>query len=139
MDRLVLSDAAWDRIALLITGRPDQKGAIGRDNRMFVEGVLWIVCTGSSWRDLPEEFGDWNSVFQRFSRWDSKGVWRRIFEAMSDDPDFEYRIVDSIIVRSRQHNDVRDDDLATALIGRFAHAADRDPEVVQHARRPRSG
>jgi hypothetical protein len=69
----------------------------------------------------------------------SKGVWRRIFEAMSDDPDFEYRIVDSIIVRSRQHNDVRDDDLATALIGRFAHAADRDPEVVQHARRPRSG
>src|SRR5271170_3421947 len=60
MDRLVLSDAAWERMAPLIIGRPDQKGSTGRDNRMFVEGVLWIVRTGSPWRDLPEAFGDWN-------------------------------------------------------------------------------
>jgi transposase len=84
-------------------GRPDQKGSTGRDNRMFVEGVLWIVRTGSPWRDLPEAFGDWNSVFRRFSRWSIKGVWWRIFEAMSDDPDFEYLIVDSTIVRAHQH------------------------------------
>jgi len=103
MDRLVLSDAAWERMAPLIIGRPDQKGSTGRDNRMFVEGVLWIVRTGSPWRDLPEAFGDWNSVFRRFSRWSIKGVWWRIFEAMSDDPDFEYLIVDSTIVRAHQH------------------------------------
>ncbi|WP_461332780.1 IS5 family transposase [Bradyrhizobium embrapense] len=103
MDRLVLSDAAWKRMAPLIIGRPDQKGSTGRDNRMFVEGVLWIVRTGSPWRDLPEVFGDWNSVFRRFSRWSIKGVWWRIFEAMSDDPDFEYLIVDSTIVRAHQH------------------------------------
>ena len=94
MDRLVLSDAAWERMAPLIIGRPDQKGSTGRDNRMFVEGVLWIVRTGSPWRDLPQAFGDWNSVFRRFSRWSLKGVWRRIFAAMSDDPDFEYLIID---------------------------------------------
>ena len=58
MDRLVLSDAAWERMAPLIIGRPDQKGSTGRDNRMFVEGVLWIVRMGSPWRDLPEAFGD---------------------------------------------------------------------------------
>ncbi|WP_139479453.1 IS5 family transposase [Bradyrhizobium ivorense] len=103
MDRLVLSDAAWERMAPLIIGRPDQKGSTGRDNRMFVEGVLWIVRTGAPWRDLPEAFGDWNSVFRRFSRWSAKGVWCRIFEAMSDDPDFEYLIVDSTIVRAHQH------------------------------------
>jgi Putative transposase of IS4/5 family (DUF4096) len=57
MERLVLSDAAWERMAPLIIGRPDQKGSTGRDNRMFVEGVLWIVRTGSPWRDLPEAFG----------------------------------------------------------------------------------
>ena len=57
---------------------------------------------GSPWRDLPQAFGDWNSVFRRFSRWSIKGVWRRIFEAMSDDPDFEYLIVDSTIVRAHQ-------------------------------------
>ncbi len=71
--------AAWERMAPLIIGRPDQKGSTGRDNRMFVEGVLWIVRTGSPWRDLPEAFGDWNSVFRRFSRWSLKGVWWRIF------------------------------------------------------------
>lgn len=103
LDRLLLSDAQWDRISGLIIGRPDQRGSTGRDNRMFVEGVLWIVRTGSPWRDLPEVFGDWNSVFRRFSRWSEKGVWRRVFEAMSDDPDFEYLIVDSTIVRAHQH------------------------------------
>ena len=103
MARLVLSDAAWERMAPLIIGRPDQKGSTGRDNRMFVEGVLWIVRTGSPWRDLPQAFGDWNSVFRRFSRWSLKGVWRRIFAAVSDDPDFEYLIIDSTIVRAHQH------------------------------------
>ena len=103
MDRLVLSDAAWERMAPLILGRPDQKGSTGRDNRMFVEGVLWIVRTGSPWRDLPQAFGDWNSVFRRFSRWSLKGVWWRIFAAVSDDPDFEYLIIDSTIVRAHQH------------------------------------
>ncbi len=103
MDRLVLSDLAWERMSPLIIGRPDQKGSTGRDNRMFVEGVLWIVRTGSPWRDLPEAFGDWNSVFRRFSRWSLKGIWWRIFEAMSDDPDFEYLIVDSTIIRAHQH------------------------------------
>ena len=103
MDRLVLNDRAWERISSLIIGRPDQKGSTGRDNRMFVEGVLWVVRTGSPWRDLPEAFGEWNSVFRRFSRWSHKGVWQRIFEAMSDDADFEYLIIDSTIVRAHQH------------------------------------
>ena len=62
---------------------------------MFVEGVLWIVRTGSPWRDLPQAFGDWNSVFRRFSRWSLKGVLvARIFAAVSDDPDFEYLIIE---------------------------------------------
>ena len=103
MDRLVLCDDQWERVAPLIIGRPDQKGSTGRNNRMFVEGVLWVVRTGAPWRDLPEVFGGWNSVFRRFSRWSKKGVWRRIFEAMSDDPDFEYLIIDSTVVRAHQH------------------------------------
>ena len=74
MDRLVLSDADWERMSGLIIGRPDQKGSTGRDNRMFVEGVLWIVRTGSPWRDLPERFGPWKSVYNRFSNWARKGA-----------------------------------------------------------------
>jgi putative transposase len=103
LERLVLSDAAWKRMAPHIIGDERSRGTSGRDNRLFVEGVLWIVRTGAPWRDLPELFGDWNSVFRRFSRWSRKGVWQRIFAAMSDDPDFEYLIVDSTIVRAHQH------------------------------------
>jgi len=103
LDRLVLSDAAWKRMVPHIIGDERSRGTSGRDNRMFVEGVLWIVRTGSPWRDLPEVFGDWNSVFRRFSRWSQKGVWHRLFAAMSDDPDFEYLILDSTIVRAHQH------------------------------------
>ena len=102
-ERRVLSDRQWDQISGLIIGRPDQRGSTGRNNRMFVEGVLWIVRTGAPWRDLPAPFGEWNSVFRRFSRWSRKGVWHRIFAALSDDPDFEYLIIDSTIVRAHQH------------------------------------
>lgn len=83
--------------------RAGSQPATGHDNRMFVEGVLWIVRTGSPCRDLPETFGEWNSVFRRFSRWSAKGVWLRTFEALADDADFEYLIVDSNIVRAHQH------------------------------------
>ena len=103
LDRLNLRDDQWERMSRHIIGDDRTRGSSGRDNRMFVEAVLWIVRTGSPWRDLPEAFGEWNSVFRRFSRWSHKGVWQRIFAAMSDDPDFEYLIVDSTIVRAHQH------------------------------------
>lgn len=73
-DRLVRSDAQWARMALLITGRPDQRSSTGHDNRMFVEGVRWIVRTGSSRRDRPDAPGEWHSAFlRRFSRRSRKG------------------------------------------------------------------
>jgi len=103
LDRLILSDRQWERIAAHIIGDARTRGSSGRDNRMFVEGVLWIVRTGSPWRGLPEVFGSWNSAFRRFSRWRAKGVWHRIFAALVDDPDFDYLILDSTIVRAHQH------------------------------------
>ncbi|MCJ9696039.1 IS5/IS1182 family transposase [Rhizobium anhuiense] len=103
LDRLILRDEQWERISHHIIGDERTRGSSGRDNRMFMEAVLWIVRTGSPWRDLPEVFGEWNSVFRRFSRWSRKGIWWRIFEAMADDPDFEYLIVDSTIIRAHQH------------------------------------
>ena len=70
---------------------------------MFLEGVLYIARTGSPWRDLPPEFGRWNSVFQRFRRWALKGVFNRIFQTLSGDPDFEYSMIDGTIIRVHQH------------------------------------
>ena len=68
-DRLVVSDAVWAKVASLLPGKATDPGATGKDNRLFLEAVLWRVRTGSPWRDLPGGFGNWNSVFQRFRRW----------------------------------------------------------------------
>lgn len=68
-----------------------------------MEAVLWLARTGVPWRDLPEYFGHWNSVFVRFSRWSKDGAWDRLFTAMADDPDFEYIMIDATIVRAHQH------------------------------------
>ena len=100
--RLVLSDEHWSRLSRHVIGDDRSRGTSGRDNRLFVEAVLWIVRTGSPWRDLPDVFGPWNSAYRRFSRWSAKGVWQRMFAAVSDDEDFEYLIVDSTIVPAHQ-------------------------------------
>ena len=102
MDRFVLSDAQWARMAELIPGKPGDPGRSGTDNRRFMEAVLWIVRTGSPWRDLPATFGNWNSVFRRFRCWTVAGVFDRLFKALRDDPDFEYVIADGTIVRVHQ-------------------------------------
>ncbi len=64
---------------------------------------LWLVRTGSPWRDLPEAFGCWNTAFRRFRRWACKGVFEGLLAVLSSDPDFEYALVDGIIVRVHQH------------------------------------
>ena len=103
MDRSALSDEQWERIALLLPGKPGDRGRTAADNRLFLEAVFWIVRTGSPWRDLPERFGPWNSVAKRFRRWARKGVFEKLFEALSGDPDLEYALVDGTIVRVHQH------------------------------------
>lgn len=103
MDRLILSDGQWERIAPHLPGKIGDPGRSAADNRLFLEGVLWIARVGAPWRDLPETFGQWNSVFQRFRRWALKGVFERIFKLLSDDPDFEYALIDGTIIRVHQH------------------------------------
>jgi putative transposase len=101
--RRELTELDWRRIEALVSGREGDKGRHGEDNRLFVDAVLWIARAGAPWRDLPPQFGNWNSVFQRFRRWAKRGVWERIFNALLKNPDFEYLIIDSTIVRAHQH------------------------------------
>jgi transposase len=103
LDRMVLSDEQWERVGPLLPGKKGDRGRSGKDNRRFLEAVLWIVRTGSPWRDLPESFGNWFSVWKRFRRWALKGVFERLFAALSGDPDFEYALIDGTIIRVHQH------------------------------------
>ncbi len=102
MDRLVLSDTQWGQIERLVPGKSGDPGRAGKDNRLFVEAVLWIARTGSPWRDLPVLFGNWNSVFKRFRRWLIAGVFERLFKILRGDPDFESVIADGTIIRVHQ-------------------------------------
>ena len=101
MSRFVVSDAAWEKVAPLLPGKASDPGATARDNRLFLEAVLWRVRTGVPRRDLPGEFGRWNGVFQRFRRWAKGGVFERIFGCLSDEPDFEYALISALHVSER--------------------------------------
>ena len=103
MIRLVLNDAQWERVAPFLPGKAADPGRSAANNRLFLEAVLWMARAGAPWRDLPDAFGNWNSVFRRFRRWATKGVFERIFEALSGDHDFEYALIDGTIVRVHQH------------------------------------
>lgn len=101
--RYALRDDQWEEIRDLLPGCKESVGVTAKDNRLFIEAVLHRYRSGIPWRDLPERFGDWKNVHRRHSRWGEKGVWKRIFEKLSQNPDNEYAMIDATIVRAHQH------------------------------------
>ena len=102
--RYGLRDDQWARMEHLLPGRVGHVGGTARDNRLFVEAVLFRYRAGIPWPDLPERFGRWKSVHQRFGRWARSGVWERVFTALSADADNEYAMIDATIVRAHPHS-----------------------------------
>lgn len=102
--RYALRDDQWKRIEPLLPGREGHVGVTARDNRLFVEAVLYRYRAGIPWRDLPERFGDFRVVHTRFSRWSRAGVWEQVFQVLAQDADNEYAMIDSTIVRAHQHS-----------------------------------
>ena len=70
MSRMVIDDAMWEKLKVLL---PAPKGRHGNDDRLFIESVCWILRTGAPWRDLPPEYGNWKSVYNRYNNWSRKG------------------------------------------------------------------
>ena len=102
--RYALRDDQWERIKDILPGREDTVGVTAKDNRLFVEAVLYRYRAGVPWRDLPERFGAWKVVHTRFSRWAESGVWQNLFKQLAADADNEYAMIDSTIVRAHQHS-----------------------------------
>jgi transposase len=100
--RYELSDGQWERVKDLLPGKVGDPGRSGRDNRQFVNGVLWVLRSGAHWHDLPERYGKWKTVHTRFSRWAKAGVWERVFEALIKDRDNKYLMLDTTLVRAHQ-------------------------------------
>jgi transposase len=100
--RYELTSAQWKRLEPLLPGKAGDPGRTAADNRLFVNGVLWVLRSGAHWCDLPERYGKWKSVHQRFARWAKTGVWERVFEALIDDAENEYLMLDTTLVRAHQ-------------------------------------
>jgi len=100
--RYELTEVQWQTIEPILPGQKKDPGRTAQDNRLFVNGVLWILRSGAFWSDLPERYGNWKSLHKRFTRWAKAGVWERIFEILTQDPRNEYVMIDSTIVRAHQ-------------------------------------
>lgn len=104
MRRYSLTDLQWEKISSLLPGRKETVGVTAKDNRLFVEAVLYRYRAGIPWRDLPGRFGDFRVIHTRHSRWSKTGVWERVFKALSEECDNEYAMIDATIVRAHQHS-----------------------------------
>ena len=100
--RYELSDEQWEQIRELLPGKASDPGRTGKDNRTFVNGVLWILRSGARWQDLPERYGKWKTVHKRFTRWAKAEVWQRVFEVLTRDRDNSYVMIDSSLVKAHQ-------------------------------------
>lgn len=140
MARRILRDDQWERIKDLLPGKSSDCGVTAKDNRLFIEAVLWIGRTGAPWRDLPPELGNWHTTFVRFSRWAKHGVWDRVFAAMSQDKDLEEVMLDSSIIRAHQHAAGAQKNTVRRLWAALAEASARKstPSSMRSATRLRS-
>ena len=120
MTRSVLTDAQWSIIEPYCLGKATDPGQTGRDPRLFVEAVLWIVRTGAQWRELPVEFGKWNSVFKRFRRWVKADIFHHMFRALASDADLEYAMIDGSIVKVHRSGQGAKEGLAVRPSGAIA-------------------
>ena len=101
--RYALRDDQWERLqGLGLPGRSGHVGVTAKDNRLFVEAVLYRFRAGIPWRDLPPGFGNWHRVYVRFDRRSKRGVWLKLFAQLSQDASNEYALIDSTVVRAHR-------------------------------------
>jgi transposase len=98
-----ITDEAWALIEPHTIGNKGTWGGNAKDTRLFINAVFWILRTGAPWRDLPPDYGNWNTVQRRFCRWRDKGIWEQMLEAIVDNPDFEWLMIDASHVKVHPH------------------------------------
>ena len=107
--RYELSDAEWARLAPLLPPERGTGGRPARSHRGMLNAILWVLCTGSPWRDVPERYGPWSTAWSRFRRWQEAGVWERVWRALKREHqsggrvDWTALFLDSTVVRAHQH------------------------------------
>ena len=102
MTRLLMEDAEWSFFEQFIIAIRGRGGRPARNHRLVLDGVFWIARTGAQWRDLPEEFGKWDSVYRQFRRWTLAGLWDLVLETLNESEAVpnQVQMIDSTIIRA---------------------------------------
>ena len=103
--RYELTDEEWLRIEPLLP--PENTGKQGRprkDNRIIMNGIVWLARSGAPWRDLPERYGSWKTVYSRFRKWIDDGILDNIFRILSLEAELEELSIDASIIQVHQHS-----------------------------------
>ena len=101
MSRTKFTDEYWSKLKPILL----DSGIYDKPNlRMTFEGILYRIRVGCQWRELPPDFGNWNSIFKRFNDWSKKGKLKLVFKILSRDPDLEWLFVDGSIVKAHQNS-----------------------------------
>ena len=104
-----LTDAEWERLGPLLPPEKPDTGRTNKDHRQIINGILWRERTGAPWRDLPDRYGPWSTVYSRFWRWREAGIWDRVFAAVQQEADaagavdWSVHFVDGSVIRAHQH------------------------------------
>ncbi|MGB3557842.1 MAG: IS5 family transposase [Geitlerinemataceae cyanobacterium] len=98
-----ISERVWLLLEPHLPGRKGSWGGVASDNRKFINAVFWILRTGSPWRDLPPDYGDWKNTQRRFCRWRDRGVWEKLLEILIDEPDYEWLMIDASHIKVHPH------------------------------------
>jgi transposase len=98
-----ISDRVWNLLEPYLPGREGMWGGRAKDNRRFIDAVFWILRTGSPWRDLPPDYGDWKNTHRRFCRWRDKGIWESLLEKLVEEADFEWLMIDASHIKVHPH------------------------------------
>jgi len=101
MARFDLSDQEWSMISPLLPNKP--RGVPRSDDRRVLNGIFYILRTGSPWRDLPDRYGPYTTVYNRYNRWAKAGVWLQVFERLAKRSPASLHLIDSSIIRAHQH------------------------------------
>ena len=100
MKKEYISEMAWSKIFNFLKEQENIYIKAEKCCKRFIEAIFWITRTGAQWRELPEEYGKWNSIFSRFNSWAKKNIWDALLAFCAEDPDLEYVMIDATIVRA---------------------------------------
>jgi transposase len=99
-----ISDELFQKLQPYLPGENGKVGRPAYDNRKFLNAVFWILRAGAPWRDLPPEYGDWKNTHRRFCRWRDNGIWEKLLEAVREDPDYEWLMIDATFIKCHPHS-----------------------------------